>query len=583
MRKRLVRIAKQNLIPSSDLDRDFLFRNLFCILVAMKTAYIFHDAFNDQFSDWYPWMKTKLESMGYMVLVPAFPTPAGQSYESWRAVIKNYVPTFDEETIIIGHGSGGLFALRILEEITKQIHGLFLVAAYAKKIGHAGYDRVNESMIHEFNFDTIKSHAMIVHVYAGDDDPFVPRAVSDELATQLNVPLEIIPGGGHINRGSGFNQLVVVAGAIKESGATLAKSLDTEPGMDTTVGLDLVPTQPEPDSVVFNQPQSVPVTPVMTQSIPVPVKQNPVVVPQKKLVGLETMYQDMSHLVNSNSGTVASSLLNEARVQEQELKNISPTSSKNMMYILGTIIVILVGLGIFGLVIKNNASVAPIASTNAPVPSLISADTHTTISSTGEAYTLATAIRSALAKPGSDGTILDIDYANNSIRPSFANVLKALGITTLPDSLAGVLPQSAGSKPVFMHGQAYLGPKQAPFLVIPITDYDTAFSGFRSWESTLFRDTGVMMNVPQDFLKQYLSSNSFDDELIDNHQVRVLRYKSPANDESGTPLVISPYTDGDVMIAYFFLNDHAVVVVNNLDVIPTILQRYDDRQVYTQK
>ena len=76
----------------------------------MKTAYIFHDAFSDPFSDWYPWMKTTLEAQGYVVVVPQFPTPAGQSYESWKAAMKNYLDKFDEQTLLIGHGSGGLFA-----------------------------------------------------------------------------------------------------------------------------------------------------------------------------------------------------------------------------------------------------------------------------------------------------------------------------------------------------------------------------------------------------------------------------------------------------------------------------------------
>jgi serine hydrolase len=422
---------------------------------------------------------------------------------------------------------------------------------------------------------------MVVRVFAGDDDPFVPVAISEDLAANLDVQLELIPQGGHINRGAGFTQLVVVASAIQESDGTIARSLETQNGQGDLVALDAV--QANPAGAVAETKADVSgliKIPVKPGAENVPKQEGPV----KKLAGLETMYEDMSHLVNSNKGVVASSLLKKARQDEQVAKSASPASPMNMAYIIGTIIVILVAFGIFGLVLQRDASVALVASSqSAPVPSLISADTHFSIPTNTPAYTLAAAIRSELTQPGSDGNVLDIDYLNAGVRPSFADVLSALGVTTLPDSLASVLPKSAGAQPVFMHGQAFLGVIPAPFLVIPVTDYDTAFSGFRDWEPSMFRDTGVFMNVPDAFLRQYLSTDSFDDELIDNHQVRVLRYTAPPTDDSGVQAVASPYNDNDVMLAYFFLNDHAVIVVNNLDVIPTILERYDDRQVYTQK
>jgi len=553
----------------------------------MKTAYIFHDAFSDPLADWYPWMKTALESFGYTTFVPNFPTPGGQSYESWRAVIKNYIPTFDEETIIIGHGSGGLFALRLVEESKKQIHGLFLVASYAEKINHAGYDRVNESMFHDFKFDAIKSHAMVIQVFAGDDDPFVPAAITEDLAKKLGVTTAFIPSGGHINKASGFNQLVIVASAIQDADGDIAKSLEmqnssqvlsessslsTETGNQKSAIHNVVPLPPQDTATGANLEKA-------ASSIPA---QQPEV-SQKKIDGLETMYGDMSRLVNSNRGTVASSLLKEARIQEQEIKNVSPSSPQNVFYIIGAIVVILVGLGVFAVVIKNNASVVPVASQSVTVASLISADTHVSISILGESYKLAAAMHTDLSQGGSDGSVTDIDYTNGAGLASFKDVLNALGVTTLPDSLAGVIPSSSGSNPVFMHGQAFIGRTPSPFLVIPVSDYDTAFSGMRDWEQTLFRDTAPFMNVPDSFVRGYLATAQFDNELIGNHAVRVLRYKSPVADNSGNATAVSPYQDGDMMVAYFFLNDHAIVIINNPNVIPTILERYDDRQVYGKK
>jgi predicted alpha/beta hydrolase family esterase len=196
----------------------------------MKTAYIFHDAFCDPISDWYPWMKTTLEGMGYLVIVPKFPTPGGQSYDSWKAVMKNNLDKFTNETIFIGHGIGGTFALRLLEEINTQIQGTFLVASYTEALGHVGFDRVNETFTkHEFNWEKIKNNTHVIKIFAGENDPFVHTDVTERLADNLNTDPIVIPGGEHINKASGFTQCVQLAQGIKEGLREIDKSMIVEP------------------------------------------------------------------------------------------------------------------------------------------------------------------------------------------------------------------------------------------------------------------------------------------------------------------------------------------------------------------
>jgi predicted alpha/beta hydrolase family esterase len=195
----------------------------------MKTAYIFHDAFCDPTSDWYPWMKTTLEAIGYVVVVPKFPTPAGQSYDSWKVVMKNYLDKFDAETLFIGHGVGGTFALRLAEELSLQIHGLFLVASYAQPIGHIGYDRVNESFTkHDFDWKKIQNNTLTIKVFAGENDPFVHAEATENLAKNLDTTTIVIPAGEHINKASGFTQCIPLVQGIKEGLGEIEKSMVVE-------------------------------------------------------------------------------------------------------------------------------------------------------------------------------------------------------------------------------------------------------------------------------------------------------------------------------------------------------------------
>ena len=195
----------------------------------MKTAYIFHDSFSTNYADWYPWLKSTLEARGYRVIAPEFPTPAGQSLESWRVVIKNFTPSFDAETVLIGHGTGAMFALRMIEESGASIKGLMLVAPYAERIGHAGFDRVNETFLSgDFKWETIRERVSSIRVFAGSDDPFVPLAAMEHVAKNLGIEPEVITDGGHFNRGSGFTQFIVLADAIRALDSMITKGLEME-------------------------------------------------------------------------------------------------------------------------------------------------------------------------------------------------------------------------------------------------------------------------------------------------------------------------------------------------------------------
>jgi len=605
----------------------------FYIMYVMKTAYIFHDAFCDQYSDWYPWMKTTLLAMGYLVVVPNFPTPAGQSFESWKVVMRNYLHTFDEETILVGHGTGAVFALRLAEELLKQIHGLFLVAAYAEKIGHMGYDRVNETFVnHTFDWNKIKSHAMLIEMFTGADDPFVPMAASQKLADNLGIEITIIPDGGHINKASGFTQAVAVAQGISEGFAALNASInpiktadvvdDIQKPVGTPSGIEFTEKEIETSAKASTAPGAMDV-PNSKKKVPLPNKSDQKKSPEKTVpVGkAHTMYQDMTTLVNSNKGTVASSLLNKARTDEKIKEVNKPLSPNNILYIIGTIIIVLVALGVFALTAnRSSQSVQPLAKAHV-VSSLIQAEAHLRIDIANQpSYTLEQTLQKAFSTNVPSGTILDVYYTNGANRATFASVLTALGISDVPTSLVGEF-----SGPQFMHGIGNFGGTTSHFLVIPITDYDISFAGMQNWEPTMFRDLGIFMNVPSGFLKTQLYKNTFDDETISNQNIRVLRYQTPAtvtlsdstSDTSATPStatsdasaspqaapvftttptsspatsdsenpfvnIVSPYQSGDVMLAYFFLNEKTLIITDNTAIIPQILARYAGSQIYNQ-
>ena len=567
----------------------------------MKTAYIFHDAFSDPVSEWYPWMKTSLETLGYFVSVPQFPTPAGQSLASWEAVIRSSIQKWDDDTIIIGHGAGGAFALNVLEKVTQPVHGLFLVASYGGKIGHAGYDRVNETFFEKpLDWSKIKNNAMIIESFSGEGDPFVPEPASVELAQNLGIKNQVIPQGGHITHADGFAQCVPVLQGIKESLSALEKTISPE-----------VESSEAPSTRGGQRGVS------LEQIVPKPEQTHPQPPLTEGAATAHTMYQDMSELVNSNTGSVASSLLSKAREDEAVVKAFSPASTRNILYIMGTVIVIGVVLGIIGYVLYQNAP-APVTPTTAAINSLILADSHVAIDTSNQtSYALAAKIHETLSKPVQNSTILDIVYTNGISRVPLKTVLVKLGISA-PDTFSDEL-----NDPTFMHGEISDNGITSHFIVIPINHYDAAFLGMHDWEPTLVRDLGIFFGLPDTFIRSLSSTKLFTDTMIQNHPVRALYYHASApidltesTPSTATPVVAiptisvpikysdyikqltrtpvtptpdlpnpllsitSPYKDGDLMLAYFFINEHTLVITDSTDIIPKLLERYANSQIY---
>ncbi len=50
------------------------------------------------------------------------------------------------------------------------------------------------------------SNAGKIFFYAGDNDPYVPLDRTRAIATQLQAPLSVIEGGGHLNSESGYTE-----------------------------------------------------------------------------------------------------------------------------------------------------------------------------------------------------------------------------------------------------------------------------------------------------------------------------------------------------------------------------------------
>ncbi len=165
---------------------------------------IIHGTKGSPQGNWFPWLKAKLEAQGHDVLVPEFPTPEGQDADSWTSwFLVQSMP--DKNLTVIGHSIGATCLLNLLNEINTPIAASYFIAPVMGDIGFAEYDDLNRSFYEtDFDWAGIRSRmgkAIIMH---GDNDPYVPLSHAELLAGKLEVPLTIIPNGGHLNAETGF-------------------------------------------------------------------------------------------------------------------------------------------------------------------------------------------------------------------------------------------------------------------------------------------------------------------------------------------------------------------------------------------
>ena len=176
--------------------------------------FIFHGIYGHPDENWFPWLKEELESMGFEVTVPKFPTPIGQSLESWLKVIEKYEENVGEGTILIGHSLGASFILSFLER-NKKIKAAFLVAGYHKKLDNE-FRELNKTFVEkDFDWEKIKKNCEKFFVIASDNDPYIPLETSRELAGMLNTELVVIRNGGHLNKKAGFLEFPALLDSIK--------------------------------------------------------------------------------------------------------------------------------------------------------------------------------------------------------------------------------------------------------------------------------------------------------------------------------------------------------------------------------
>jgi pimeloyl-ACP methyl ester carboxylesterase len=104
----------------------------------IKKALLLHGTGGDSNCNWFPWLRAELENAGWAVWVPDLPhadKPNIRRYNEYILSNKDWV--FDDNTIVVGHSSGAVAALGLLQALPEsaKVAKAILVGSFSDTLG----------------------------------------------------------------------------------------------------------------------------------------------------------------------------------------------------------------------------------------------------------------------------------------------------------------------------------------------------------------------------------------------------------------------------------------------------------------
>ncbi len=165
----------------------------------MKRVLILHGTGSSSKDNWFPWLKKELEKRGFTVWVPDLPHSEKPNIGRYNEFIfQNKDWLFDEETAIVGHSSGAVAILGLLQHLPEntKVETCVLVGAFKNDLG---WKSLQELFLEDFDFDKIKSKAKKFIFIHSDNDPHCPLEHAQYLSEKLGAELIIKKGQGHFS------------------------------------------------------------------------------------------------------------------------------------------------------------------------------------------------------------------------------------------------------------------------------------------------------------------------------------------------------------------------------------------------
>lgn len=152
---------------------------------------------------WLPWLEHALRGLGIDVINQTFPDNVKARAAFWLPHLEFL--DADENTILIGHSSGAVAAMRYAE--THRLLGSVLVGVCHTDLGD-GFEAASGYYSSPWNWEQIRKNQRWIAIYNSADDPHIPIAEPRFVASQLRCSYFEYKDRGHFVDQREFPEIV---------------------------------------------------------------------------------------------------------------------------------------------------------------------------------------------------------------------------------------------------------------------------------------------------------------------------------------------------------------------------------------
>ena len=171
----------------------------------MKNYFIIHGTFGHSKENWFPWLENELKEKGFEVFNFDYPTPEGQSFESWSAVLDKVKDKISNESVFICHSIGCVFLVKYCIKNNFKIKKSIFVSGCNNYFSLEEFDKLNKSMFIDNigNFIDLCDERICIY---SSDDPYISLNALEDFAKSIKAKTLVYKNAGHFNEKAGFKE-----------------------------------------------------------------------------------------------------------------------------------------------------------------------------------------------------------------------------------------------------------------------------------------------------------------------------------------------------------------------------------------
>ncbi len=142
---------------------------------------------------WMPWLKSELEKLGPDVIGETFPDSIIAREKYWIPFLKDKLHA-DDKTILIGHSSGAVAAMRFAEN--NKLLGSILISPSYTDLGNE-MEKQSGYFDRPWNWDAIRKNQRWIVQFGSKNDPFIPLSEFQHINKMLKTEYHEFDDKGH--------------------------------------------------------------------------------------------------------------------------------------------------------------------------------------------------------------------------------------------------------------------------------------------------------------------------------------------------------------------------------------------------